>query len=146
MIEGARNFFTSKDKSEQTKANKLIEKWLGAVNVVWDGGTVNVMIAKKGKTKATVILKDGTKAKASGLLLVGEEWCCIPVFVTKKANIAFTIWLPIGSGEVEAEGLDNAVIGKVGALGANKAFRIGEGGDAVVRLPAGRRARHAERG
>ncbi len=131
VITGARNFFTSKNKDEQAKANETLAKWLGAVNVVWDGGTVNVMVAKKGKTKATVILKDGTKAKASGLLLVGEEWCCIPVFVTKKANIAFTIWLPIGSGEVEAEGLDNAVIGKVGALGANKAFRIGEGGDAL---------------
>jgi len=137
VIEGARNFFTSKNKSEQTKANELIRKWLGAVNVIWDGGSIGLTVAKKGKVKATVVLKDGTKATVNGQLLVGEEWCCIPVFVTKKAKVAFTIWLPIGSGEVEAEGLDNAVVGKVGALGANTAFHIGEDGAALWSKLAG---------
>ena len=125
-IRGVRNFFTSKDKSEQAWANARLEKWLGAVNVVWDGGSVGVTVAKKGKTKATVILADGTKATANGQMLVGEEWCCIPVVAAKKVNLAIVIWLPNGEGEPAVDGLDGAIVGKAGELGANTSFRVGK--------------------
>ena len=124
-IDGARNFFSSKDKSEANAANDVIAQWIGAVNVVWDGGVASVSIAKKGKVKASVTLANGTKATANSRLLVGESWLCVPVVVAKKANIAFTLWLPRGGGEVVVEGLpDGAVAGKAGALKSGAAFKF----------------------
>ena len=124
-IDGSRNFFSSKDKSEQGAANDLLTKWLGAVNVVWDGGNASVSIAKKGKAKVSLTLANGTKATASAQLLVGEKLLCVPVVVTKKANLAFALWLPLGDGQVIVDGLGNgAVAGKPGALGAGAKFRL----------------------
>jgi hypothetical protein len=103
----------------------ILEKWLGPVNVVWGGGTASVAIGKKGKAKATVLLADGAKATANAQLLVGDEWLCVPVVVTKKANLAFTLWLPRSGGAAVAEGLSgDAVVGKPGALRAGAKFGI----------------------
>ena len=41
--------------------------------------TLSVTIAAKGKVKVIGTLADGTKVSASGQLIVGEEWCCVPV-------------------------------------------------------------------
>ena len=124
-IDGSRNFFSSKDKSEQGAANDLLTKWLGAVNVVWDGGNASVSIAKKGKAKVAVTLANGAKATANAQLLVGEKLLCVPVVVTKKANLAFALWLPLGDGQVIVDGLGNgAVAGKPGALGAGAKFQL----------------------
>ena len=125
FIDGARNFFASKDKGEQGAANAILEKWLGAVNVVWDGGNASVTIAKKGKAKATMQLADGTKATANAQLLVGEEWLCVPFVVTKKMNLAFTLWLSFNGSAAVVEGLSaDAVIGKPGALKAGAKFGV----------------------
>ena len=127
LIDGARNFFSSKDKGEQNAANDILAKWFGPVNVVWSGGTVSVSIGKKGKAKATVLLADGTKSMANAQLLVGEEWLCVPVVVTKKMNLAFALWLPRNGGAALVDGLSgDAVVGKPGALVANAAFRVGK--------------------
>ena len=138
QIDGARNFFTSKDKGEQGAANAILEKWIGAVNVAWreEGAarsaiapyqTLSVTIGKKGKAKVAVTLADGTKATANAQLLVGEEWLCVPVVVTKKMNLAFTLWLPRNDGAALVEGLSgDVVVGKPGALAANAAFRVGK--------------------
>ena len=124
-IDGSRNFFTSKDKSEANAANDVIAQWIGVVNVVWDGGVASVSIAKKGKVKASVTLANGTKAAANTQLLIGDEWLCVPVVVTKKANIAFTLWLPRDSGAAVVEGLPNgADAGKAGALKSGAAFKF----------------------
>ena len=124
-IDGARNFFSSKDKSEAGAANDLLAKWLGPVNVAWDGGSASVSIAKKGKVRVAVTLADGTKATANGQLLVGDEWLCMPVVVTKKMNIAFTLWLPHSGGAAVVEGLpDDVVAGKPGSLKAGAKFHI----------------------
>ena len=136
FIDGARNFFTSKDKGEQNAANAILSKWLGAVNVAWreEGAarsviapyqTSSVAIGKKGKAKVYVTLANGTKAMVDTQLLVGEEWLCVPVVVTKKMNLAFTLWLPVGGGAAVVEGLPgDVVVGKAGALKAGAAFRI----------------------
>jgi len=127
LIDGARNFFTSKVKSEQGAANDLLAKWFGPVNVVWSGGTASVSIGKNGKAKVTVTLADGTKATANAQLLVGEEWLCVPVVVTKKMNLAFALWLPRSGGAAVVEGLSgDVVVGKPGALAANAAFHVGK--------------------
>ena len=136
QIDGARNFFSSKDKGEQGAANDVLAKWLGAVNVVWDGGSASASIAKKGKAKVAVTLSDGTKATANAQLLVGEEWLCVPVVVTKKMDLAFTLWLPRNGGAALVDGLSgDVVVGKPGALAANAAFRVGKSAALWQQIP-----------
>ena len=136
FIDGARNFFTSKDKGEQNAANAILSKWLGVINVAWreDGAArsasapyqmLSVTIGKKGKAKVYVTLANGTKAMVNTQLLIGEEWLCVPVVVTKKMNLVFTLWLPVGGGAAVVDGLPgDVVVGKAGALKAGAKFRI----------------------
>ena len=123
-LDGARNFFTSKDKAEQSMANALVDKWIGAVNAVWSDGSISVVVAKKGKTKSTVLLSDGTKGTANGVLLVGEEWCCIPIVVTKKVSLSVIFWLPYDGGDVLVTGLDGAIVGRPGNLASGTKFYV----------------------
>jgi len=118
-IDGARNLFVSKDKEEQRSANGLLEDYLGPVNVVWDGGSASVAIAKKGKAKATGSLAGGAKISASGMFLCGEKFCCVPV-VAQKSPVAFNVWID-EAGTVAAIGLDGDVI----AAGAPESLRAG---------------------
>ena len=92
-IDGARNVFTSKDSADKAAAAAVLAKWKGAVNVAWRAdatervppyNTLSVSIANKGKVKVAGTLANGTKVSASGQLSVGEEWCCVPVVVSKK--------------------------------------------------------------
>jgi uncharacterized repeat protein (TIGR02543 family) len=123
-IKGARNFFSSKNKAEQSMANALVDKWIGAVNAVWSDGSISVAVAKKGKTKSTVLLSDGTKGTANGVLLVGEEWCCIPIVVTKKVSLSVIFWLPYDGGDVLVTGLDGAIVGRPGNLASGTKFYV----------------------
>jgi len=124
-IDGARNFFTSKDKDDQSAANAILSKWLGALNVVWYGGSVNVSIAAKGKAKVKGTLADGkTKVSAKAQFLIGDEWYCIPV-VAPKANLAFALWLSPDGRTVEAEGLGGDIlVGATGSLSAKAKFHV----------------------
>lgn len=125
LIDGARNFFTSRDKTEQGAAEALLAKVPGAVNLIWSGGTASVTIARKGKAKATLVLSSGAKATAATQLLVGDAWLCVPVVEPKKTKVAFAVWIPRNGGTVLARGLgDGAVAGRAGALGANARFRV----------------------
>lgn len=123
-IKGSRNFFSSKNKAEQSMANALVDKWIGAVNAVWSDGSISVAVAKKGKTKSTVLLSDGTKGTANGVLLVGEEWCCIPIVVTKKVSLSVIFWLPYDGGDVLVTGLDGAIVGRPGNLASGTKFYV----------------------
>jgi uncharacterized repeat protein (TIGR02543 family) len=122
-ISAARNFFSSKDKTESKAAEEILAPWLGTFNMITDGGTLSVTLAKKGKVtiKGTI---DGEKVSAKSQLLIGEEWMCIPVVYSKKAvNLAFTIWLSIDDGEAEVIGL-NAILGTAGTLKTGAKFYI----------------------
>jgi hypothetical protein len=122
-ISAARNFFSSKDKTESKAADEILAPWLGTFNMITDGGTLSVTLAKKGKVtiKGTI---DGEKVSAKSQLLIGEEWMCIPVVYSKKAvNLAFTIWLSIDDGEAEVIGL-NAILGTAGTLKTGAKFYI----------------------
>ena len=125
IIDGARNFFASRDKAEQNAANAVLGKWQGPVNVVWGGGSVNVSIAKKGKVKVSGTLADGkTKVSASTVLLVGEEWCAVPV-AAPKANLAFALWLSRDGVTAMVEGLGDGVhVGRAGSLASGSAFHL----------------------
>ena len=124
FIEGSRNFFASKDKIEQGRANGILDKWLGPVNVVSEGGVVTVTIAKKGKAKVKGTLANGTKVSANAVFLVGEEWRCVPV-VAPKANLSFSLWLSRDGRTAAVEGLgDDVLVGRAGALGADAKFHV----------------------
>ena len=124
-IDGARDFFASKDKAETDAANAILAKWLGSVNVMWKGGSVNVAIAKKGKAKAKGTLADGkTKVSAKSVFIIGEEWCCVPV-VAPKAKLSFVVWLSRDGRKAAVEGLGGDVrVGVPGSLASGSAFRV----------------------
>ena len=133
FIDGGLNVFMSKAADDKATAAAALGKWQGAVNVAWrlagDGSpyqTLSVTIANKGKAKVSGTLADGTKVTASSQLVVGEDWCCVPVVVAKKAKIAFSLWLPKeGVDAPLAVGLGGDVkVGKPGTLKAGAKFRI----------------------
>ena len=148
-IDGALNVFTSKDAADKAVATAALGKWQGAVNVAWEGAQgwngLSVSIAAKGKAKVSGTLANGKKVSAKGQLIVGEEWCCIPVLETKKAHLAFNVWLPRGSSATSTSlpgvvGIADAVVGKPGALKGGSKFRLGAAmGDAkyAAYLPDG---------
>ena len=142
-IDGALNVFTSKDADDEATATVVLGKWQGAVNVAWRTDTtgrvppyqtMTVTVANKGKVKVAGTLADGTKVSVSSQLLVGEEWCCVPVLVTKKVQMAFVLWLPKdATGRTDATGRvppsvvglgENVKVGKPGTLKSGAAFRI----------------------
>ena len=124
-IDGARNFFSSKDKGEKADAEADLQPWLGALNMKCPGGVISVTVAKKGKVtvKGTY---NGAKVSVKAQVLIGEDMICIPVTYSKKGvNLAFTVWLPIGGTKAEVVGLgDDAVIGMARTLKEGAKFNI----------------------
>ena len=137
-IDGALNVFMSKDAADKAVASAALGKWQGAVNVAWQGAQgwngLSVTIAAKGKAKVTGTFADGTKVSAKGQLIVGEEWCCVPVVVPKKAQLAFNVWLPRNGSAAGTAAPHTAVVvglgadvevGKPGMLKGGATFRLG---------------------
>ena len=124
-IDGARNFFDSKDKTEKATAEEILKPYLGAYSMILDGGILSVTIAKKGKVTIKGAI-DGNKVSAKAQALIGEKMICIPVVYSKKSvNLAFTIWFPINGGDAVIIGLDgDPVIGKAGKLKDGAKFII----------------------
>ena len=133
-VDGARNLFTSKNKAEVTEANDMLKPWLGVVNMTWDAGYISVNIAAKGKVKATGMV-DGKKVSATGQVLLGEKERLIPIVIAKSASLAFMLRLPTDGSDVSVSGIDSAVVGKVGALGATARFTVDKDDDIWNKLP-----------
>ena len=124
LIDGSRNLFSSKDKAETNAAAEAIKPWIGSLAVMWDDGTASVTIDKKGKAKTSVTLSNGKKGTATSQMLLGEEWDCVPVMVT-KLNVSFAIWLPAAGGTPLVVGLgDDVMVGKAGALNDGASFVV----------------------
>ena len=121
-ISGSVNSFSSKDKETKEAVKAIEDAWVGAVNVVGDGIILSVAIAKKGKVKVSGTV-NGEKVSASSQLIVGEDVCCVPVVIAKKANRVFNLWLN-ADGSVEITGLAGASVGKADALKSGAAFRM----------------------
>ena len=131
-IDGALNVFVSKDGADLAAATTALRKWQGAVNVAWGDAQgwngLSVTIAAKGKATVSGTLAKGTKVSVKSQLIVGEEWYCVPVVVSKKAQLAFNVWLPKTATSTtlpEVEGIVGAVVGKPGALKGGATFRLG---------------------
>ena len=138
-IDGALNVFSSKDSADKAVAASTLGKWLGAVNVAWRGGednapyqTLTLKIAKKGKVKVSGTLMNGAKVSAKGQLVVGEDWCCVPVvYVKKGVRLFFAVWLPLNGAAATSAALPQVVglgedvkVGKPAQLKAGATFRI----------------------
>ncbi len=53
----------------------------------------SIVFSAKGKAKVTGTMPDGTKVSVSSQLIVGSEWCCLPVVYSKTGNsLAFLLW------------------------------------------------------
>ena len=118
-VDGSRNLFTSKNKGEQSDASAMASKW-AAVNVAWDEGILSVATDKKGKAKISGSFASGTKVSAKSQMIIGADWCCVPVAWAKKGeSIAFVLWMRRDGGAgAMAVGLGNDV--KVGTPTALK--------------------------
>jgi hypothetical protein len=128
-IDGARNFFSSKDKGEKADAENALAPWLGTINMSLENGVLAVTIAKKGKVTVKGTVQGGTKSvkvSAKAQALVGEKWICIPVTYSKSGvNLAFTLWLNKETESVEVVGLDgDPKVGMPGKLKAGAVFNI----------------------
>ena len=130
-VDGASNVFTSKVGTDKAVAAAVLGRWQGAVNVAWEsaqgwnGLTVN--IAGKGRANVSGTLADGVKVSAKSQLIVGDEWCCVPVVYAKKgARLLFTLWLSrTGAALPSVVGLgDNVKVGKPGSLKPGAAFKV----------------------
>ena len=66
----------------------------GNPDVYAQGGcsTLAVTLAAKGKAKVSGVLADGTKVTASGVMTVGDTYCCVPVIYSKKSRFGFVAW------------------------------------------------------
>ena len=89
-----------------------------------DGKKKTLKAAEKGKAKVSGTLANGTKVSAKGQLIVGEEWCCVPVVVSKKAKFAFAVWLPKAATSAALP----VVVGLVEDVKVGKRRRGGDGG------------------
>ena len=124
IIDGARNIFSSKDKGDLADAKDALDKCLGSRMVIWDGGSVSVSIAAKGKVKVSGTLASGAKVSATAVLLVGEEWNCVSV-AAPKANLSFVLWLSRDGKTTMVEGLgDGVLVGNAGTLADGAVFSV----------------------
>ena len=142
-IDGARNVFVSRTVTDKERASEALSRFKDeTVNLAWEStaeedGTpcgwngFSVKVGSAGRTRVTGTLADGTKVSATAQLIVGGEWCCVPVVVDRRPHrFGFNLWLATDGSCVEAEGLDGDVrLGRAGTIGAygDAAFYIDTG-------------------
>lgn len=100
----------------------------------------SVVFASKGKAKVTGALPDGTKVSASSRLIVGSEWCCLPIVYPKAGNsLAFMLWFDRAGNFDSVSGLttwkgkgfevtwnDDVAASKVGNLSGTSYFHLAD--------------------
>ena len=123
QIEGARNLFTSSQKSEAAAANAALSSCPAVITVAWTGGALSLKVAAKGKVTVTGTMANGAKASAKSQLSISDNWFCIPVSLS-KANCAFVIWIAKDGGEVRVDGLPGAIAGSPAGLRSGASFLI----------------------
>lgn len=100
----------------------------GSLGVAWDDGVLSAKIKSGGKVAITGVLADGTKIKASSQVVVGEDWCSVPVSWSKNGrDISALLWLSLADppGSPVVEGLDGAAIGWAASPSGDLTFSLG---------------------
>ncbi len=114
-IDGARDIVSSKDKDDKVEASEVLNdlKDEGSMMMAWmdDEGagwnTLSVTVNAKGKVKVSGSLVDGAKVSVNASLIIGEEWCVIPVVYSKKnISFAFNVWISRDTYEMSVPEFD----------------------------------------
>ena len=132
QIEGTRNLLASSGSSaEKSVAEMALNRLIGNYVLAygdeqgWNG--LSLIVMKKGKCKISGKLANGKSVATTSQLIVGEDYCCVPVIYTKKdAELAFSIYLPDDGSEPFVFGFYNAVVSHVTGLGSGCSFVVGE--------------------
>lgn len=122
-IKGTRNLFASKIAADKAVVAAVSAKWGKVVNVILED-KYSLSIGSKGKVNVTGFFADGAKDTTKAQMIVGADWCAIPVMFTKKHKIAFVVWLPMKQGEPDVQ-IDigpDAIVGKPGNMTGEYCF------------------------
>ena len=103
QIDGARNVFSGKSDADKSAAEKAMQAYMATYNVAFDGGTLSVVVGKKGKVKVSGTV-DGNKVSATSQLVVGDGAAVVPVVIVKKVNLSFCLWLDAKGEKAEVRG------------------------------------------
>ena len=133
-IDGARNVFTGKYEGDGEFADAA-SGCMGVYNLAGGSGALSVSVTKKGKVKISGTV-NGVKVSATSQLLVGNEVCCIPIVIAKKASLALNLLISKDGKSVMVQGAASQswTAGKAGNVGLGAKFRM-DGAAGVRALP-----------
>lgn len=154
-VDGTQDASKSKDASTVAILNQFKGK---AYVMAWEPETVSganaamvnsvagfsVAFGAKGKAKVTGTLPDGTKVSVTSQLIVGEQWCCLPVIYAKKSSFAFVLWFDRNGDFDSTSGLtdwkgkgfqvvwrDTVSVSAVRNIAANASFQLLDAPNAI---------------
>ena len=98
----------------------------------------SIVFSAKGKAKVSGTMPAGTKVSVSSQLIVGSEWCCLPVVYSKTGNsLAFLLWFDREGNFDSVSGMtawkgkgfevkwnDEVAVSKVGNLSGTSYFHL----------------------
>ena len=123
---------SSGSSAEKSAAEVVINRLVGNYTIAygdeqgWNGLSLAVM--KKGKCKISGKLANGKGVATTSQMIVGEDYCCLPVICSKKdVELSLGIYFPNNGKEPFVFGFYNAVIASVTELGSGLTFRMGGG-------------------
>ena len=129
-IDGSRDAFASRASADRDAAAAALAPWLGRpLALVWpeEGGwnALSVSIGQKGRVKVSGTRADGSRVNANGQLVVGADWCCVPVVLQKNAKMSFVLWLAKDGSETGIDGLPaEAALSEATPLGGSASFTL----------------------
>ena len=131
MLFRSRDVFASRTAEDKALAAAALAPWMGRpLALVWSGDSgwnaLAVTVGTKGRVKVAGTLASGLRVSVSAQLVVGPDWCFVPVVVSKsKVSLSFGLWFAKDGSETAVDGLsDDATLGEATALDAGSAFRL----------------------
>ncbi|MCQ2391534.1 MAG: hypothetical protein MJ240_08915 [Kiritimatiellae bacterium] len=128
-VGGALNLFASKDAADKAAAAAVLTACGGVYTMAlpsangWAG--LSVTVAAKGKAKVSGALADGTKVSITSQLIVGGDWCCVPMVYAKKGvSLAATLWIAKDGSSCKVTGVNGAQVGRLSALKDGLSFSV----------------------
>ena len=116
-IDGARDVFSSKARADKSAAGDVVGmlKSRGVMTIAWGGeegwNGLSVTVGTRGRVKVAGVLVSGAKVSVNAQMIIGEEWCVVPVVYSKKdVRLAFNIWIARDGSAAEVVGLGEDVV------------------------------------